>query len=305
MAAVANIEASYQKTIAAMEESHRLLTSMGADGWLQKGLAVACSYDEPEHRVNGDIDWFVINPAASPSDFLSVIGQRLTKQGYVVCHRADGSIAFEVHDTEIELHPRLFDLSSSRGQRIEAELLLEEAPDQLSSLGLGSSLSSDSINIPGPLTTLLLLSAHILKHVTTKGIGLRQFCDMARAYYALHDHYDTNQLNDLYGRLGLQRWHQLLQDFLFHVLETPANVLPAYPLPLSEEGSTPTPDVQRLLRSILQWGNFGQDTEAPLSLLGKFSTVAKIITRIPFAMRYAPRETLSHIGQLMRGQRER
>lgn len=297
MAAVAAIEASYRQAAEAVTESHRLLTSMGADVWLQKGLAVAQYYNEPQHRVNGDVDWYVHSG-------LMVNGQWPMANDF--SRRADDSLFFEINNTEIELHPYLFDLCSSRGHRIEATLLREEASDEL----ILKSSASDALSVrtPGPLSALLLLSTHILKHVTTRGIGLRQFCDMARAYHALHGRYDAERLIAIYRELGLQRWHMLLQGFLADVLATPTSVLPSPTLlPLGGKATGRRAFAREwseggcLLRSILQWGNFGQNAHSTSP--GRLSTAVHIASRLPFSLRYAPRETLSHICQLTLGQR--
>ena len=101
-----------------------------------------------------------------------------------------------------------------------------------------------------PLPDLLLLNAHLLKHIMGHGVGLRQFCDMARAYHALHGSYSPVELEAAYRRTGLLRWSAQLHTFLTEHLGLPRDVLPY--------AGTDARTSPRLLHIVLEGGNFGQ-----------------------------------------------
>lgn len=273
MAAVGSVEEGFQQATTAASASQALLTDAGADIILQKGLSVACFYDKPERRVNGDIDWYVRRPSAL-SELVSDISATSP------LFHADGSYSFFLEDTEIELHPQLADLQSARAKKVVEELLEQEGTRQLT-LANGA-----TVTVSGATTTLLMLTSHILKHLTTVGIGLRQFCDLARAYVALHGHYDVHHLEEVYRRAGLRRWTDLQHHLLVDVLATPVTVLPSF---------FTHKDLHRLLRDIMRGGNFGQHTAAWQAQAEKggsttWHTVRQILQRLPFTLRYAPRE---------------
>lgn len=278
MAAVGSVEEGFQRATTAATASQALLTSIGADIILQKGLSVACFYDKPERRVNGDIDWYVHHPSAL-SELVSHISA--TSPSF----HADGSYSFFLEDTEIELHPQLTDLQTARATKVVKELLEQEGTRQLT-LSNGATVA-----VAGAMTTLLMLTAHILKHLTTVGIGLRQFCDIARAYVSLHGQYEPNQLEEVYQKAGIHRWSRLQHRFLVDVLGTPSTVLP------TGQNQNEDENLHRLLRDVMRGGNFGQHTATWQAMADKggsttWHTVRQILRRLPFTLRYAPREGL-------------
>lgn len=139
-----------------------------------------------------------------------------------------------------------------------------------------------------------MLNAHILKHVCTVGIGLRQFCDMARAYHTLFGTYDAEQLTETYRQTGLLKWSGLMHQVLVHVLGLSADEVPTSVPALTSDG-------RKLIRKVLHWGNFGHYTSA--GQLTKLHTLRQIIRQLPFSLRYAPIETAYKIKNLVIGQK--
>lgn len=264
VASVSQLEKAYNHVAKATEATGHILRDIGLQPILQKGLAVAQYYEHPELRVNGDIDWYIGKETDTDT-----ICQALLAKGYDCEVRADQSICFDYDGIDIELHRQLIDLDAPAHARASQCII-------------------DDQNI----TVLLMLCAHILKHVCTVGIGLRQFCDMARAYQKLHECYDERQLVETYRQTGMMKWSGLLHQVLMHFLGLPAVNLPA-PVP------TMTAESRKLVRCILRWGNFGQNT-APAS---KWHTVSQIVRQLPFALRYAPVEAAYRIWHLIIGQK--
>ena len=264
VATAARLEQEFRRFTEVTQATRTLLQDMGMAPVLQKGIAVAVYYEHPELRVNGDIDWYVGDETDTDS-----VCRDLKARGYDYEVHADRSINFVYDGIDVELHRQLIDLDAPRHRRAVKEY--------------------DNENEDGPL---LMLCAHILKHVCTVGVGLRQFCDMARAYHVLNKRYDGEHLLEIYRQTGLTKWSRLMHQVLVHVLGLPADELP-------ESVSLLTTDGHQLVRSILQWGNFGQHN-APSS---KFNTASQIIRQLPFSLRYVPVEMAYKIWNLIIGQK--
>lgn len=237
--------------------TERLIARFSEQGFtplVMKGATVAAYYARPELRESGDIDFYF------PEEQLKAAAECLTAPTVT----PDG-ITSKEEGVDIDLHDRYFDL------HCRASVLPE----------------------PGtPEATLLMLSAHILKHAIGTGVGVRQCCDMVAAYRALKDKIDPAALRKLFKQTGTLRWNQLLFSFLsdWLGLEEKARV-----------SSAP------LLQIILEGGNFGHYAATRQAALGasnrqrKRDTFRRFLHRLPFSLHYAPRETFARIFSLLRG----
>ena len=155
------------------------------------------------------------------------------------------------------------------------------------------------IDVPSPVLNLILLNAHILKHVLGYGIGLRQLCDMARASYSLHDKVDGNLIREIYGRLGIGRWSRLLYAFLVNDLGLPGDDSPYEVVDYKRD---------TLRRIILRGGNFGLHSGGRHAdgrqgkWIRKYYTLVSHLRNVGFAMRYAPEEMFWTVWNLTKGQ---
>ncbi len=229
-------------------------SEQGLTPLVMKGATVAAYYARPELRESGDIDFYF------PEEQLKAAAECLTAPTVT----PDG-ITSKEEGVDIDLHDRYFDL------HCRASVLPEPST---------------------PEATLLMLSAHILKHAIGTGVGVRQCCDMAAVYRALKDEIDPAALRKLFKQTGTLRWNRLLFSFL------------ADWLGLEEEASvSSTP----LLQIILEGGNFGHYAATRQAALGasnrqrKRDTFRRFLHRLPFSLRYAPRETFARIFSLLRG----
>ena len=220
---------------------------------VMKGPAVAAFYPQPLLRECGDIDLYF-----PPEEFDAAAALMAP-----VTPAPDGSVHFKQGKVDIDQHRRYFDLHT---RRLPA--------------------------VPSTEATLLMLSAHILKHCMGAGIGLRQLCDMAAAYRSLAP--DPSRLRQCFRTAGVERWNRLLFSFLHRYLGAE---------PLYEDLPSPEP----LLKIILEGGNFGHHSEAREATLykrpfrRKLGTARLLVRRLPFSLRYAPREFLPAIGELLAG----
>ena len=150
--------------------------------------------------------------------------------------------------------------------------------------------------VPSPEATLLMLSAHTLKHAVGAGIGLRQLCDLAAAYLALDGQYSPDSLRSYYKEHRLDRWNKLVNSFLQTELGVPDRLY---------GGAQPSSDL--LLKMLEEGGNFGHHSASrskaleQSSLRRKTDTALRFIRRLPFSLRYAPGEALPIFFTLIKG----
>lgn len=180
----------------------------------------------------------------------------------------DGSLHYYRNGIDFDLHPGYYDLHVSPA-------LLPK--------------------VPSPEAMLLMLSSHIFKHAAGPGVGLRQLCDMAVAYEKLA--FEPAALLEVYDKAGMLKWNTLLYAFLRKYLglkDIFGDALTAI-------------DPEPLLRIVMEGGNFGHFSASRKEALSagrgkrKFDTALRYLKRFPFSLRYAPRETLSYLGDLAKG----
>lgn len=235
-----------------------------------KGPSVAAFYPEPDLRESGDIDVYFTEKEFGKS--VHCIRERLQKEGQSesLTILPDGSVHFKWNGIDIDQHTKYFDLSDD--------------PATLPT-------------VPSPEATLLMLSAHILKHCMGTGIGLRQLCDMAMAYQTLP--YDRDRLLLCYEATGTGEWNKLLASFLVRYLGVSRTPYTA------EDAGLPNPEP--LLKIILSGGNFGHHEATREKALQaspqqrKLDTARRFLGRLPFSLKYAPRQLISYLKELVGG----
>ena len=246
------------------DKIEEVLQGRGFHPLVMKGPAVATFYPDPLLRISGDIDLYL------PSQEIAPVREWIASTGLKVRPAPDGSFHFNTEGTDVDVHDTYYDLHR------DASLLPA---------------------IPSAEATLLMLSAHILKHAAGTGVGLRQCCDLALAYQGLSGQYDPDALKKWSEQAGLLKWNQLLSAFLNTRLL--ADVPSFSPVQL--------PDPQKLDRIVLDGGNFGHFAARRTDALKgpgwkrKMDTVRCFLRRLPFSLTYAPHETFARIGDLVKG----
>ena len=199
---------------------------------LLKGIGTADFYPHPEHRIAGDIDlWFGNKTQTEQAN------QRMEKLGLPVKRGTNGEASCLINRVLIEHHSRLIELHNPFLQK---EIRQWEAGVFTNSQG---KLPSEANH--------LLLSTHILKHLINEGIGLRQLCDIAMAFNALHSVTNKNELECICRKWHIHRWNRLLYALLIKYLGVPADLLPF--------STSLCPD--KLMQEIWESGNFGHGDE--------------------------------------------
>ena len=225
------------------------LADAGLRPVVQKGREAAKYYADPSARQVGDIDVFLPE------------GELLRAWALFPSAKmaSDGALVLTQDLVSIELHPRYYDIHRPAGK----------------------------LPTPGtPCGEILLLSAHIFKHVIGHGLGCKQLCDLAVALARLEGKYDESELRAALKRAGLLRWHKLLCSLLVDDFGLdPACCLPDF---------QPV-DPERLRRIVRRTGHFAH--HAPT----KAATAGAFLRRLPFSLSYCPRETFAYIWELTLG----
>ena len=266
----------------------KVMKSAGLSPMLLKGQGAATMYEHPELRECGDIDLFF------PKDGEQAKARQLAEeQGCHPQQMPDGSDTYTWEGIEVEQHEALFDLCAPMSQRFLATLVESKA-----TCTVATPKGEVQVAIPSPLAYLLLLNSHILKHAMGHGIGLRQFCDMARAYHTLNGRYSTDELVHAYRKTGLLRWSRVLHAFLTDHLGMDASHLPN----LGKTVATPP----WLLSMVMDGGNFGlhgdsRGDSSQSSWRRKLHTLKAFVRNSRHTMALAPAETIFNTLHLMRG----
>lgn len=224
------VNRQHRETIKALQQIY--VQSPSIPFLLLKGIGTADFYPHPEHRIAGDIDlWFGNKTQTEQAN------QRMEKLGLPVKRGTNGEASCLINRVLIEHHSRLIELHNPFLQK---EIRQWEAVVFTNSQG---KLPSEANH--------LLLSTHILKHLINEGIGLRQLCDIAMAFNALHSVTNKNELECICRKWHIHRWNRLLYALLIKYLGVPADLLPF--------STSLCPD--KLMQEIWESGNFGHGDE--------------------------------------------
>lgn len=279
------IERANRKMNTALERLVKLMNADGLHPVLLKGQGVAALYEYPLLRECGDIDLYF------PSEEEERKAAELVRRfGCNIERQPDGSNSYRWQNVEVEHHFRLFDLSNPL---LKGYLSALEGKCGFTALPLpgrrkeGMRKTETTVSVPAPLLNLVMLNAHLLKHLMGHGIGLRQFCDMARAYHVLRGSYAPDELEFVYKKTGLLKWSVQLHTFLTERLGLNYGELPYID---TEAFTSP-----RLLHIVLEGGNFGQygETKGKVSQARwerKLHTFFSFWKRRDFSGVYAPKE---------------
>ena len=287
MVEVDAVERRNQQMNAALANLYSGITFKGYTAFLLKGQGLALNYAVPMSRDCGDIDLYFSSEKEGCS-----FAELVASKGAQVEKKSDRSLCYTWRGVMVEQHPEMLDLQTPSVKRYLKKLCMEEAGD---SYFIQPNLA---VKLPSPLLNLVLQNSHILKHALGRGVGLRQLCDIARSYYAFKGRVDGKRVYEVYRKAGLLKWSALLHTFLVNDLGLAADLLP-YPQN-HHLSSQPLKDI------VLKGGNFGlygkssPNMESP-KWKRKWDTFNSFFRNTSFAMRYAPREAVWTVLNLIRG----
>lgn len=258
--AVDSIERGNEMVNAVLKPMAAFWKKSGITALLLKGQGLAGMYTKPEHRTPGDIDWYF----PGKENFIKALSL-IQSRGFAPEIDGDGDFHYNVRGVVVEHHKRWCDISSAfkRGtfSAIEEEYRYSQGPDFM---------------ILAPLTNLIQLNVHILKHVLVMGVGWRQLCDLALATKHYCGQYSKDEYVQAIGQLGLMRWTRLLYGVLAKYLGTDCAWMPVNPLE--------SRDTDRLAELIMRSGNFGRGSGK--KMMGSYMSSSLLM------IRYVPGEVL-------------
>ena len=258
-------------------ELYEFFTQNGIAAFLMKGQGVAAYYDNPLHRVCGDIDWCF--PDRENYDRAN----RLIKQSNIPIEKQAGfSTCYTWKGFLIEHHRHLLDISNPFISNYLRRMQQQE---------FGRSVYLDAggrkVALPSPVLTHLSVNSHILKHLLSFGISVRQLCDSACVCRTYHSKEEAESLEKIYRKLGIYRWIQMLNTLLVNYLGMPEKYLP-FPLASQQKAEI-------MMNDVLQGGNFGfyggpllQETDEPQK--ERKNTWLHLLIRFGRYVGYAPKE---------------
>lgn len=225
-----------------------------------KGSSLAGLYPRPEHRVPGDIDYYF--PEALGWDTAKRAAGRLGDPAF----DSDGDFHYCVRGVVIE-HHRGWNHLSSRSAR-----------------GMKATLDGNALS---PEDTLLMLSAHILRHSFIGGVGLRQLADLAVATRRFNGKYDKVSFRRRLEDLKLGKWGGLLSAVMKSSFGLAEHEIPFAP---------DTRYLDEFLYLVRHDGNFGGE---------KVFEPKLYLRRLSLFLRVAPGELLSRYLSLSLGRIKR
>ena len=248
---------------------------VGLSPILLKGQSVSRYYKSPNHRVCGDVDWFV----SGKSNYKFLI-KELQKDGCDINKTPGFSASFFMDQFEIELHAKAFDLHSPlanyRLRRwVKREYLTNEAD-----------FHGERVLVLAPIFNLLQVNLHILKHLLAFGVGIRQFCDAAVLYDRLYDEINSEKLSEIYKALGVYKWMELLHVSLVRYIGLDKSKLP---FPAKDQINS-----SWMMKDVWTGGNFGlyDSNHINEDSLQRIKSRDKVWGNIKKYLPYAPMEAI-------------
>ncbi|MDF2514770.1 MAG: hypothetical protein K0R59_66 [Sphingobacterium sp.] len=264
----------------AIREQQLFFNQNGLNPILLKGQGAAHCYVNPDRRISGDIDWYFETSADynKASILLENIGLHLElTTAYSTIYNWKGC--------QVDQHARLFDIHNPFLKNYLSKL---ECAQEGSKITISS--GDSDVSLLSPLIQIVQTNAHILKHLLSFGVGIRQLCDAARLYYHYKNQFDPLMLKKIYQKLSINRWIDLLHQLLVNFLGLPQDRLP-FPLKGVDEA-------EWMMEDILKAGNFGfYDNDHVKSQKGQLferkSASKKIWNNFWKYLPYAPMEAIS------------
>lgn len=232
------IESSNSTMNACIEEQVVFFDKINVKPILLKGQGIARYYPNPKHRVCGDIDWFFASDKES-----KLVENKLKANNIKIHSDTTASTNYLWRKCLVENHTKLFDVFNPIA-RYKLENIRKQLPAVNGCIDGGIVYNS----LP-PNLNILQVNLHILKHLLSFGIGLRQFCDSAILYAHLDGKYNKDWLYAKYNELGIINWTHVLHDLLVNYIGLPEKNLP---FSIKDDSSSTW-----MVNDTLSTGNFG------------------------------------------------
>ena len=246
---------------------------------LLKGQANGCYYINPLRRVCGDIDLYFYHQSEKAHQLIEELGIEVERETY----RKDSNNAnYTINGVAVDHRIRFITLHNPFARkRLKAKQNEWFSSREKTTLNINDS----AVTILSPEMNHVMQVAHILKHLLTEGVGLRQCADLVRTTFITYPLLNKSLLKEMLQTLGLYSFALVLYDMMVKQLGYPAEALPF----------TTTKDSTPLFSEIMESGNFGRQDErqkkTSQAWLRKWYTYERVLKKCILCIRYAPGET--------------
>jgi len=220
-------------------ELYDLFTKNHITAFLMKGQGVATYYENPLHRVCGDVDW-----SFPDNDHFTRAYKLMAKKNIKIEHQAGFSECYTWRGFVIEHHKFFPDINNPFMPNYLRSITQRE-----SDKSIYLDIAGQKVLLVSPVLTHVSVNTHILKHLLAFGISIRQLCDSARVCYTYQANGEAESLKEIYKKLGIYHWIQMLNNLLVQYLGMPEEFLP---FPLIRKRNA-----DKMMKDILQGGSFG------------------------------------------------
>ena len=222
---------------------------------LVKGQGIAQCYDKPLWRASGDVDLLLSDSNYEKAKKVLIpLADEVENEYKTFKHLGmtmKGGYVVELHGT---MHSRL----SRRIDRV-----IDEAQKDVFYGGNVRSWmnSGTSVFLPSPDNDVIFVFTHILHHFYIEGVGLRQICDWCRLMWRYRSEFDVRLLEKRLREAGLMSEWKAFGAFAVEYLGIPAEAMPMYDSRYKVKS-------ERILKFVLECGNFGHKREAASGKMG-------------------------------------
>lgn len=271
-----------------IEQHNRLLNHIVADQTalfqhlnlkpiLLKGQGIMTCYNNPMRRIGGDIDWYF-----GGEEGYKEANRAVEMLGISLAYDSGQSACYTWKKGEIDHHQKLFDSYNPFLNRYLRKLENRHGTTEIA-------IDGKSVSVLSPLLNMVQVNLHILKHLLSFGVGLRQLCDAARLYYHYRAVLDKQEIYRIYVRLGIISWIDCFHHVLTSFIGLSEDDLP-FETKKNRSGNW-------MIDEIWQTGNFGfHDSrygklDDPLT--GRNQASRRVGANIYRYLKYAPMEAIS------------
>lgn len=214
---------SWQMDMAAAYARHEMMTnvlndflSLAAAAGIKiivlKGMASCWLYSTPQLRTMGDIDVLIAEKD------LEFVVNLLEKQGFLLQKQHEGEYVFlKAGNIRLEVHTSLFKLKNPAFRSFFADTVFDK--------------SMPAAQLPGgyflgAADNLLYMLAHMAKHLSSRGLGIRSLCDILLWLNHYTDEIDWNDFRSALAELHLNKLFDAVLYIGREVLHMPISVYP-------------------------------------------------------------------------------
>lgn len=242
---VVRVEAMNRKLDDGVAALSELYARNGIDSVLLKGQGVASVYPNPSHRQPGDIDVYI------GKDNYAKANRLIEEDGAVASHK---ETAHEKHRNYkwngliVENHKEIVKLATKSYNDAWNGFFTRYFDKDCRYLEFDKA----KVRLPSDYFNSIYFLLHILQHLLTSGIGLRQVCDWMTVVRCGASGFDYENWKEDIRSLGLERPFSLFAYIAVNFFGLDRSMFPCYDEKMSQTAVA-------LLEDILEGGNFGRE----------------------------------------------